>query len=112
MEPSGVLSNPQVLLEFSMLEALRGELLEKPMSKPCRPRATPDRLPPVLATITRVLKVARQPMGIREVHAAVQELLGAQATRSYVKGLLSAYATGGDRRFRRASRGCYELAVL
>jgi len=31
MELSGALSNPQLLLEFSKLEALRGELLEKPI---------------------------------------------------------------------------------
>jgi len=38
----------------------------------------------VLATITRVLEVAKQPMGIREVHAAVKELLGAQVSQSSV----------------------------
>lgn len=63
----------------------------------------------MLATITRVLELADRPMRARETHAAAEELLGESLRWSSVRGILSAYAIGGDRRFRRIRRGFYKL---
>jgi hypothetical protein len=38
------------------------------------------------------------------------ELLGAPLRWRSVKGILSAYTIGGDKRFRRVRRGVYELS--
>lgn len=48
-------------------------------------------------------------MRAREIHAAAAELVGESIRWSSVKGILSAHTIGGDRRFRRIRRGCYEL---
>jgi hypothetical protein len=50
-------------------------------------------------------------MRAAEIHAAANELLGRPLLWSSVKGILSAYTLGGDRRFRRRGRGVYELAA-
>jgi len=63
----------------------------------------------VLELVTTVLELAGEPMRACEIHAAASELIGESIGWSSVKGILSAYAIGGDRRFRRIRRGCYEL---
>ena len=65
----------------------------------------------MLETVTFVLELAGRPMRAREIHAAANELLGRPLHWSSVKGILSAYALGGDRRFRRVRRGVYEIAM-
>jgi len=64
----------------------------------------------VLEIVTTVLELAGEPMRAREIHAAAGELIGESIRWSSVKGILSAHTIGGgDRRFRRIRRGCYEL---
>jgi hypothetical protein len=63
----------------------------------------------VLATVTRVLELADGPLRVCEIHAAANKLLGCPLRCSSVKGILSAYTLGGDRRFKRLRRGVYEL---
>jgi hypothetical protein len=63
----------------------------------------------VLETVTVVLELADRPMLPREIHARACELIGKPLLRSSVKGILSAYTIGGDRRFRRVGHGLYEL---
>jgi hypothetical protein len=48
-------------------------------------------------------------MRASEIHAAANALLGSPICSSSVKGTLSAYTLGGDRRFRRVRRGVYDL---
>jgi hypothetical protein len=48
-------------------------------------------------------------MRASEIHAAANALLGRTIRWSSVKGILSAYTLGGDRRFRRIRRGVYDL---
>jgi hypothetical protein len=64
---------------------------------------------PVLEIVTSVLELAGEPMRAREIHAAAVGLVGESIRWSSVKGILSAHTIGGDRRFRRIRRGCYEL---
>jgi hypothetical protein len=64
----------------------------------------------VLETVTLVLESAGRPMRACEIHAVATELLGEPLRWRSVKGILSAYTIGGDRRFHRVSHGVYELA--
>jgi hypothetical protein len=64
----------------------------------------------VLETVTLVLELAGRPMRACEIHWAATELLGTPLRWRSVKGILSAYTIGGDKRFRRARHGVYELA--
>ena len=75
---------------------------------PRRPRPAPTRPSPVLETVTLVLALADQPMRASEIHAAANTLFEPLRWSS-VKGILSAYTLGGDRRFSRIRRGVYEL---
>jgi hypothetical protein len=63
----------------------------------------------VLETFTLVLERADQPLRASEIHAAANTRLGRPLSWSSVKGILSAYTLGGDRRFNRVRRGVYEL---
>jgi hypothetical protein len=63
----------------------------------------------VLHTVTQVLEQAGQPMRASEIHAEANARLGRPIRWSSVKGILSAYTLGGDRRFRRIRRGVYDL---
>jgi hypothetical protein len=65
--------------------------------------------PPVLETVTRVLETAREPMRARDIYRAAQELTDAPLRWGSVKGALSGYTIGGDRRFRRVGHGRYEI---
>jgi hypothetical protein len=49
-------------------------------------------------------------MHTSQIHRAALEALGEPVLRSSVRGILSAYALGADRRFRRVRHGVYELA--
>ena len=63
----------------------------------------------MLHTVTQVLEQAGQPMRASEIHAEANVLLGRPIRLSSIKGILSAYTLGGDRRFRRIRHGVYDL---
>ena len=48
-------------------------------------------------------------MRAKEVHDAANKILGRPLSWPAVKGTLSAYTIGGDRRFNRVGHGIYEL---
>jgi len=111
MELNGALSNPLANHKdgFGGLSELHRRLLAKAATAPVMPRRVPGRPIPVLEIVTTVLERAGEPMRVREIHAAAAELVGESIRWSSVKGILSAHTIGGDRRFRRIRRGCYEL---
>ena len=113
MELNGAFSNPFVTDKGLLirLNSLHRTLLQKAAANPREPRPAPAKPSPVLETVTRVLELAGRPMRAREIHAAASELLGTPLHSYSVKGILSAYALGGDRRFHRLRRGVYELAT-
>jgi hypothetical protein len=63
----------------------------------------------VLAAVTSVLATAVEPRRVRDIHTAVEELLGEPVPYSSVKDALSAHTERSDQRFRRTRRGCYGL---
>ena len=84
-------------------------LLKRAMERPLEPRPAPPRVAPVLEKVTLVLELAGRPMRACEIHAAANELVGAPLRWRSVKGILSAYTIGGDKRFRRVRRGVYQI---
>jgi hypothetical protein len=64
----------------------------------------------VLETVIRVLEQVGDPMQVREIHAAAEKLAGEPLLWKSVKAALSANVTGEHPRFRRVSRGAYQLA--
>ncbi len=111
MELNGALSNPLANHKECLrkLSALHRRLLAKAAIAPAMPRAVRRRPIPVLEIVTNILALAEEPMRACEIHAAAAELIGESISWSSVKGILSAHTIGGDRRFRRIRRGCYEL---
>jgi hypothetical protein len=64
----------------------------------------------VLAAVTEVLEVAREPMRTRTIHTAVEELVGEPVSWSSVKNCLAADVSGRSPRFERGGRGRYRMA--
>jgi hypothetical protein len=114
MELNGALSSPCETDKSLLIRLyeLRAELLKQAAERPLEPRQAPARAAPVLETVTLVLELADRQMRVCEIHAAANGLLGAPLRWRSVKGILSAYTIGGDRRFRRERHGLYELAAL
>jgi hypothetical protein len=111
MELNGAFSNP-FLSDKSLLTRLyelHRRLLETAAEHPWQARSAPSKTSPVLKTVTLVLALAGEPMQAREIHFAAEELLGKPVRWPSVRAALSAYAIGGDRRFRRVGHGRYEL---
>jgi hypothetical protein len=113
MELTGALSNPFVTDKSLLIRLveLRRTLLKRAALRPLEPRPAPPRAASVLEAVTLVLEMAVRPMRASEVHMAANELLGSPLLWRSVKGILSAYMIGGDKRFRRVKRGVYELAA-
>jgi len=112
MELNGALSNPLASDKggLARLAAVKQRALGRlPVTEGVR--LTGRRQGAVLASVTTVLDCADQPLGVQEIHAAVEEFLGGPVPVSSIKQALSAHAGRGDGRFRRIRRGCHEPAV-
>ena len=112
MELNGALSNPLVRgkpLELGGLAVLKNKLLARESARGGTLRL-PRRQGSVLAAVTRVLKLAGEPMMVSDIHGAVKRVLDDSVPLSTVKDALSVHTVGGDRRFRRVRHGIYELA--
>jgi hypothetical protein len=110
VELNGALSNPRVQLELPKLAARREALLRQRADGPKQPRPIARRPAPVLETVTQVLDATKAPMRARVIHRAAEELLGEQLRWPSVRGVLSAYTIGGDRRFQRVAHGTYAMS--
>jgi hypothetical protein len=112
MELNGALSNPLQShkdLHLERLEAVKSEALGRERS-PNRPsRRISRRQGSVLTAVTTLLATAAEPMRVRDIHAAVEQLLDDPISYSAVKEALSAHARGPDQRFQRRRRGYYQL---
>lgn len=74
----------------------------------CRQR--PRRPGWVLKAVVQVLADREEPMRAKDIHAAVEALVGEPVARSSIKGALADHASGSSRRFVRIARGRYVLA--
>lgn len=111
MELSGVLSNQDLQGRLrrvvKKLVAVRatGEVREH---RSCRQR--PRRPGWVVKAIVRVMADREEPMRAKEIHDAVEALLGEPVGWSSVKQALASHASGSSPRFVRIARGRYRLA--
>jgi hypothetical protein len=64
----------------------------------------------VIDALVRVLGGRGEPMRAREIHAAVEAMLGEAVAWSSVRGALAANVSGSSPRFVRVARGRYVLA--
>lgn len=60
--------------------------------------------------IVRVLADRQEPMQAKDIHAAVEALLGRQVAWSSIKNALASNITGQSPRFVRVAKGRYRLA--
>jgi hypothetical protein len=64
----------------------------------------------VLKAVVQVLTDRDEPMRAKDIHAAVEALVGEAVPRSSVKGALASDAAGSSGRLVRVARGRYVLA--
>jgi hypothetical protein len=112
MDIARQLSNPTGPLKW---------LLEGPPKPPRRRSAQPSQVRQdigarhrrhgrIVQAIVRVLADRQGPMQAKEVHAAVEALLGESVCWASVKAALAGNISGSSPRFVRVARGCYRLA--
>ena len=111
MELNGARSNPRAAVELSRIGALHDELLRRASVDPREPRPAPAKVSPVLETVTLVLEQAGDPMQVREIHAAAEQLAGKPLLCKSVKAALAVNADGEEARFERVRRGYYRIAA-
>lgn len=81
-----------------------------PHRRPVSRRQRPRRPGWVLKTVVQVLTDRGEPMQAKDIHAAVEALVGEPVAWSSVKDALASNATGTSRRFVRVGYGRYRLA--
>ena len=101
MELSGALLNPRLQVELAGLVRLCEQLAGRDTDPRPSGRALRRRQGSVLTAATNVLERAGRPLRVRDVHARVEELLGAPIPFSSVNEALSTHASGRHQRFRR-----------
>ena len=109
MELNGARSNPRAAVELSRIGALHDELLRRAQAAPREPRPVPAKVSPVLETVIRVLERTEDPMQVREIHAAAEQLAGEPLLWTSVKAALAANVEGDEARFERVRRGYYRF---
>jgi hypothetical protein len=111
MEAAGVLSNHDLQERLrrvvKKLAALRASE-DVRESRSCRQR--PRRPGWVVKAIVKVLADRGEPMRAKEIHAAVETLIGGPVSWSSVKQALATHVDGPSPRFVRIARGRYTLA--
>jgi hypothetical protein len=113
MELNGALSNPLVVLELWALSELKLKVLSRKRAARGFSTCTlPRTRVPLLATITQVLELANyQPMRVKDIHAACEELLGRPISYRSLKAGLSDGSRGGKAQFVRWDWGKYRLRI-
>jgi hypothetical protein len=112
MDLIGVLSNHDLQGSLARLvkklAAVRTNGEPRRQAVGCRQR--PRRPGWVLKAVVQVLGDRAEPMRARDIHTAVETLLGEPVAWSSVKMALASNVSGSSRRFVRVSRGRYVLA--
>jgi hypothetical protein len=89
------------------LGQLQEKLAGREMAQPPAVRALRRRQGSVLEAVTTVFERAGRPLRVRDVHAAVEALLGAPIPFSSVNEALSTHVSERGQRFRRLRYGVY-----
>ena len=111
MELTGALWNLYNQGRLRKLAALHHRLLARvPTTGVVVGRPLRRRQGALLDAVTTVIELARRPLRVREVHAAVEELYGERVPFSSVNEALSTHVNGDGGRFRRVGYGTYDMA--
>jgi hypothetical protein len=112
MDLTGVLSNHDLQGSLGRLaKKLRAvRVSNEPRRQPTTCRLRPRRPGWVLPAIVEVLTDRKEPMRAKDIHAAVETMLGESVARSSVKDALASNVSGESPRFVRIARGRYVLA--
>ena len=123
MEDNGARSNPQVTDEGALLDLCWDETLklfqlkQRCLGRKRARRTRAEKVPPrtyvpLLATITQVLELANhEPMRVRDIHRACEELLKKPVSYRSLKTSLWSNSHSSKPRFRRVRPGWYGLKV-
>ncbi len=112
MHPLGLYSNHD-------LQGSLGRLAEKlaavrtgggPRRQPVSRRQRPRRPGWIIDAIVQVLADRGEPTWVKDIHAAVETLVGEPVPSPSVKGALAKHVAGSSARFVRVARGRYVLA--
>ena len=108
MELNGARSNPQGVLElFELCNLKRALLQRKGVRRRRRTKVQPRTRVPITKTITQVLELANyQPMAVKDIHRACEELLHQEVSYRSVKASLSE-GSGWNGHFVRIDWGMY-----
>jgi len=90
------------------LETVRAD--GRPRRQPATCRQRPRRPGWVLKAIVQVLADRSDAMRVKDIHAAVEAMLGKPVAASSIKTALAANVSGESRRFVRVAKGWYALA--
>jgi hypothetical protein len=106
----GRFTNPSAPLA-AVFEALPDEAIEPVASTIPEPSRTAGRLGNgvVQRAIVKVLAVADQPVRLRDIHVAVESLLGHAVSKESVSWCLRMSRRGDEPRFERVAYGSYRL---
>jgi hypothetical protein len=91
------------------LDALRRKLLQQAAESPRPTEKVRLRSGAVQAAVVDALCASPQPMGVKDVHRAVEYLLSMRVSKDSVNSCLSLGARGQAPRFERVGRGRYRL---
>jgi len=81
-----------------------------PRRQPASCRRRPRRPGWVLKAVVQVLTDRGEPMHVKDIHAAVEALVGEAVPSPSIRGALAKNVAGSSRRFVRVGRGRYALA--
>ncbi len=111
MELSGALSNQDLQERLRRVVGKLADVRAKGEVRECRSCRQRSRRPGwVVKAVVKVLADRQEPMRAKEIHAAVESLIGEPVGWSSVKQALASHVDGPSARFVRIARGRYMLA--
>jgi len=119
VELNGALSNPfendkdPLFKLFLLKKKLLDERSLRPRRRNTEPKyQQPRTIIPLTKTVTYILQLADyEPMRLKDIHQACEELLGVEVNYRSLKSCMSENTSGSRRRFVRTAVGRYRLAV-
>ena len=105
----GALSNFGTQQRLERLNELRKRLLAKVGASPREIQTLKPRGGEIQKAVIATLTAASEPMRVKDVHAAVEQVLAAAISKDSVNSCLSTGARGNAPRFERTQEGWYRL---
>jgi len=104
----GALSNFELQQRLERLNELRERLLAKAGTSPREVRTLKPRWGEIQKAVIAILTAASEPMRVKDVHAAVEQVLAAPISKDSINSCLSTGVRGDSPRFERTKPGWYQ----